>query len=55
MRLQCRVRNLASYLPPAAWFAAAVLRRPARIQAAPSAYVQGGSVTFSARRGGEEA
>jgi hypothetical protein len=55
MSLQCRVRNLASYLRPAAWFAAAVLSRPARIQAAPSAYVQGKSMTLSARRGGEEA
>jgi len=42
-------------LPPAARFVAAVLCRPARIQAAPSADVRGKSVTFSARRGGEEA
>jgi|HubBroStandDraft_4_1064222.scaffolds.fasta_scaffold647408_2 hypothetical protein len=52
MKLQCRVRNLASYVRPAARLA--VLCRPALIEAAPSAYVQGKSVTLSARRGGEE-
>lgn len=51
MRLQCRVRNLASHLRPDTRLT--VLCRPALIQAAPGAYFQGKGMTLPARRGGE--